>query len=78
MKAKAIQIQQHGGPEEMKLVEVEVGDPGPDEVRIRQHAVGINFIDIYYRTGLYPLPLPHGIGSEGAGVVDAVLERARD
>jgi len=72
MKAKAIQIQQHGGPEEMKLVEVEVGDPGPDEVRIRQHAVGINFIDIYYRTGLYPLPLPHGIGSEGAGVVDAV------
>ena len=72
MKAKAIQIQQHGGPEEMKLVEVEVGDPGPDEVRIRHHAIGINFIDIYYRSGLYPLPLPHGIGSEGAGVIEAV------
>jgi len=71
MKAKAIQIQQHGGPEEMKLVEVEVGDPGPDEVRIRHHAIGINFIDIYYRSGLYPLPLPHGIGSEGAGVIEA-------
>jgi NADPH2:quinone reductase len=72
MKAKVIQIQQHGGPEELKLVELDVGDPGPDEVRIRQHAVGINFIDIYHRSGLYPLPLPHGIGSEAAGVVEAV------
>jgi len=72
MKAKAIQIQQHGGPEELKLIEVEVGDPGPDEVRIRQHSIGLNFIDIYHRSGLYPMPLPHGIGSEGAGVVDAV------
>jgi NADPH2:quinone reductase len=72
MKAKAIQVQQHGGPEELKLIEVDVGDPGPDEVRIRQHAVGINFIDIYHRSGLYPLPLPHGIGSEAAGVIEAV------
>jgi len=72
MKAKAIQVQQHGGPEELKLIEVDIGDPGPDEVRIRQHAVGINFIDIYHRSGLYPLPLPHGIGSEAAGVVEAV------
>src|SRR5882672_1059617 len=69
MKAKAIQVQQHGGPEELKLVEVDIGDPGPDEVRIRQHAVGINFIDIYHRSGLYPLPLPHGIGSEAAAAV---------
>lgn len=72
MKAKAIQVQQHGGPEELKLVEVDVGDPGPDEVRIRQHAIGLNFIDIYHRSGLYPLPLPHGIGAEAAGVIEAV------
>jgi NADPH:quinone reductase len=72
MKAKAIRIEAHGGPEVMKLVEVDVGDPGPDEVRIRQHAVGLNYIDIYYRTGLYQSPLPHGIGFEGAGVVEAV------
>jgi NADPH2:quinone reductase len=72
MKAMAVRIEQHGGPEVLKLVEVEVGDPGPDEVRIRQHAVGVNFIDIYHRTGLYPNPLPHGIGSEAAGIVEAV------
>jgi len=72
MKAKAVRVQQHGGPEVLELVEVDVGDPGPDEVRIRQHAVGLNFIDIYHRSGLYPMPLPHGIGSEAAGVVEAV------
>jgi NADPH2:quinone reductase len=72
MKAKAIRIHQHGGPEVLALEQVEVGDPGPDEVRIRNHAVGVNFIDIYYRTGLYPSALPHGLGFEGAGVVDAV------
>jgi NADPH:quinone reductase len=71
MKARTIQVQQHGGPEELKLFEVDVGDPGPDEVRIRQHAVGLNYIDIYHRSGLYPLPVPHGIGSEAAGVVEA-------
>jgi NADPH2:quinone reductase len=72
MKARTIQIKQHGGPEELKLVELDVGDPGPDEVRIRQHAIGVNYIDTYHRSGLYPLPLPHGIGSEAAGVVEAV------
>lgn len=72
MKAKAIRIHQHGGPEVLKLEEVEVGDPGPDEVRIRNHAVGLNFIDIYFRTGLYPTQLPAGLGFEGAGVVEAV------
>lgn len=72
MKTQAIRIQQHGGPEVLELVEVDVGDPGPNEVRIRQHAIGLNFIDIYCRTGLYPAPLPHGLGFEGAGVVDAV------
>ena len=72
MKAKAIRIAQHGGPEVLQMAEVEVGDPGPDEVRIRNHAIGLNFIDIYVRTGLYPAPLPHGLGFEGAGVVEAV------
>jgi NADPH2:quinone reductase len=72
MKAKAIRVQQHGGPEVLELMEVDIPDPGPDEVRIRHHAIGLNFIDIYYRTGLYPAPLPHGLGFEGAGVVDAV------
>ena len=72
MKGKAIVVSEHGGPEALKLVEVDVADPGPDEVRIRNHAVGLNFIDIYYRTGLYPAATPHGLGFEGAGVVDAV------
>ncbi|QEI07375.1 quinone oxidoreductase [Pigmentiphaga aceris] len=69
---KAIQIDQHGGPEVLKFVDVDVAAPGPDEVRIRQHAIGLNYIDTYYRTGLYPSPLPHGLGFEGAGVVEEV------
>ncbi len=69
---KAIRIEQHGGPEVLKLVDVEVPPPAANEITIRQHAVGLNFIDIYYRTGLYPHPLPHGLGFEAAGVVEAV------
>jgi len=72
MKAKAIRVSEHGGPDKLHLEEIDVADPGPDEVRIRNQAIGLNFIDIYYRTGLYPAPLPHGLGFEGAGVVDAV------
>ena len=72
MKTRAVMIRAHGGPEVLELTEVDVKDPGPDEVRIRQHAIGLNFIDIYFRTGLYPNALPHGLGSEGAGVVDVV------
>ena len=71
----AIQIRQHGGPEVLEIVEVEdtrVGDPGPGEVRIRHRAIGLNFIDVYHRTGLYPLQLPATIGMEGAGVIEAV------
>ena len=71
MKTKAVMIRAHGGPEVLEVVEVDVKDPGPDEVRIRQHAIGLNFIDIYYRTGLYASALPHGLGFEGAGVVEA-------
>jgi NADPH2:quinone reductase len=70
--AKAIRIRQTGGPEVMEYVDVEVADPGPGEARIRQHAIGINFIDVYFRTGLYPQPLPAGLGMEGAGEVVAV------
>ena len=72
MKSKAIMIREHGGPEVMQFVEVDVTDPGPDQVRIRHHAIGLNFIDIYFRTGLYPTPAPHSLGNEGAGVVEAV------
>ena len=71
---RAIQIEKTGGPEELKLVDVKVGEPGPGEIRIRHKAVGLNFIDVYHRTGLYPLPLPAGIGGEGAGIVEAVGE----
>src|SRR3546814_16310307 len=69
---KAVRIEQHGGPEVLKVVDVEVPPPAPNEVTIRQHVAGLNFIDIYYRTGLYPHPLPHGLGFEAAGVVEAV------
>jgi len=69
---KAVQVHQYGGPEVLQWVDVEVGEPGPGEVRVHHHAVGLNFIDTYQRGGLYPLPLPLTPGSEGAGVVEAV------
>ncbi len=69
---KAIQIEKIGGPEELKLVDVTVGEPGPGQIRIRHRVVGLNFIDVYHRTGLYPLALPAGIGMEASGVVEAV------
>ena len=72
--SKAIQIQQYGGPEVMKLIDVEVGEPGAGEVRIRHHACGLNYIDVYQRTGLYANPLPLNLGMEGAGVIEAVGE----
>ena len=73
-KSRAIRITQHGGPEQLQLVETEVGEPGPGEVRIRHHAIGLNFIDTYQRSGLYPMSLPLTLGSEGAGVIEAVGE----
>ena len=72
--AKAIRINAVGGPEVMEYVDVEVGDPGPGEARVRQMACGLNYIDVYFRTGAYPQPLPAGLGMEGAGVVEAVGE----
>src|SRR5690242_18356244 len=77
-RAHAIRIHQTGGPEAMGWEEVEVGDPGPGQVRIRHSAVGLNFIDTYHRSGLYQVPLPSGIGLEAAGVVEAVGEGVSD
>ena len=68
----AIRFHQTGGPEVLRWEEVEVGAPAPGEVLIRHEAVGLNYIDTYHRSGLYPLPLPSGIGLEAAGVVEAI------
>jgi NADPH2:quinone reductase len=70
----AVQIRRTGGPEVIELAEGPVGDPGPGEIRIRHHACGLNFIDVYHRNGLYALPLPLTLGMEAAGVVEAVGE----
>ncbi|UWR27331.1 quinone oxidoreductase [Sulfitobacter sp. S223] len=67
-------IEAHGGPEQFKLVDKEVGEPGKGEVRIAHKAVGLNFIDVYQRTGLYPMELPHAMGMEAAGLIEAVGE----
>jgi NADPH2:quinone reductase len=71
---KAIRIETVGGPEVMQLVDIALPDPGPGEVRIRHTAIGLNFIDTYHRSGLYPQPMPSGLGLEAAGVVEAVGE----
>ncbi|MGM8932335.1 NADPH:quinone reductase [Salinicola halophyticus] len=73
--AKRIQFTRTGGPEVLETVEFEPAAPKAGEVRVKNHAIGLNFIDIYFRTGLYPAPsMPSGLGTEGAGVVDAVGE----
>ena len=71
---KAIRIAATGGPEVLEYVDLEVGEPGPGEARVRHHAIGLNYIDTYYRSGLYKTALPSGLGQEGAGVVEAVGE----
>lgn len=70
--AKAIRFHEKGGPEVLRLEDVTLGDPGPGEARVRHAAIGVNFVDTYFRTGLYPATLPSGLGTEGAGVVEAV------
>ncbi len=72
--AKTVIIEEHGGSDQLKLVDWPLGDPGPGEVRIRHYACGLNFIDVYQRSGLYKLNLPHPLGMEGAGVIEAVGE----
>lgn len=75
---QAIRFHQTGGPEVLQWEAVEVAQPGPGEARVKHHAVGLNYIDTYHRSGLYPLPLPAGLGLEGAGVVEAVGEGVTD
>ncbi len=70
--ARAIRFDRIGGPEVLRMEQVEVGDPGPGQARVRHSYVAVNFIDIYFRTGTYPLPLPNGLGSDAVGVVEAV------
>jgi NADPH2:quinone reductase len=74
----AIRIYENGGPDKLKWEEIQVGEPGPGEVRVRNTAVGLNFIDTYHRSGLYPLQLPLTLGSEGAGVVEKVGPKVKD
>jgi len=74
----AIRFHETGGPEVLRWEPVVVGDPGPGEARVRHHAVGLNFIDVYHRSGVYQVPLPSGLGVEGAGVVEAVGEGVAD
>ncbi len=69
---RAIQIEAHGGPEQLQLVDLPVPEPKPGEVRVRHRAIGVNFLDVYHRTGLYKAQLPLVLGTEGAGVIDAV------
>src|SRR5881394_646305 len=75
--SKAIQIHENGGPEKMQLEEVEVGSPGPGQVKIRHTAIGLNFIDVYTRSGLYQTPLPNAVGREAAGVITGVGPRVK-
>ena len=70
--AKAVRMHQTGGPEVLRIEDVDVGNPGPGQVRLRHVAVGLNYADTYFRNGTYPIPVPNGIGVEAAGVVQAV------
>lgn len=76
--AKAIRLHETGGPDVLSLEDIPVGRPGPREVRLRQSAVGLNYIDTYHRTGLYPIDLPSGLGLEAAGVIEEVGEEVTD
>jgi len=69
---KSIIIKKNGGPEVLELQDIDLKSPGPDEIKVTNHAIGLNYIDTYHRSGLYPLPLPSGIGLEAAGKVDEV------
>lgn len=74
---KAIRLHETGGPEVLQLEDLDPGAPGPGEVQLRHTAIGLNYIDVYDRTGLYPMPLPAGLGREAAGVITAVGRRVR-
>ncbi|HUC10781.1 MAG TPA: alcohol dehydrogenase catalytic domain-containing protein, partial [Stellaceae bacterium] len=74
----AIRFEKAGGPEVLSWRQIEVGKPGPGQVRLRHTAVGLNYIDTYQRSGLYPMPMPSGLGSEAAGVVEEVGPEVAD
>ena len=74
IRSRAVRIDQHGGPEQLKIVDVMVGEPGPGEIRIRHKACGLNFLDVYQRSGVYQLPMPQQLGMEASGLVEAVGE----
>ena len=76
--AKSIVIKKNGGPEVLELQDIEIKSPGPDEIKVTNHAIGLNYIDTYHRSGLYPLPLPSGIGVEAAGKVDEIGSNITD
>ena len=76
--AKAIIIKKNGGPEVLELQDVKIGAPGPDEIKVTNHAIGLNYIDTYHRSGLYPLKLPSGIGLEAAGKVEEVGSNVKE
>ena len=76
--AKSIVIKKNGGPEVLELQDVDIKSPGPDEIKVTNHAIGLNYIDTYHRSGLYPLPLPSGIGLEAAGKVDEIGSNIKD
>jgi NADPH2:quinone reductase len=67
---KTIKIEKFGGPEVLEIKDIEIGKPGPKEVLIKNLSIGLNYIDIYHRTGLYPIPLPSGIGLEACGIIE--------
>ena len=75
---KSIIIKKNGGPEVLELQNIEVGSPGPDEIKVTNHAIGLNYIDTYHRSGLYPIKLPSGIGLEAAGKIDEVGSNVKE
>ena len=75
---RVVKIEKTGGPEVLKFETIELGKPGPEEVLIEHKAIGLNFIDIYHRSGLYPLELPSGIGGEGSGIIKKVGSKVKD
>jgi NADPH2:quinone reductase len=75
---KAVEINKTGGPEVLELKDITLDKPGPDQVTIEQKAIGLNYIDTYHRSGLYPLKLPIGLGLEGAGIITDVGDNVND
>ena len=75
---RAIRFHEKGGPEVLRFEEVSIGAPAPTQVRVRNTAIGVNYLDTYHRTGLYPIPLPSGLGTEGAGVIEAIGSEVHD